>query len=153
MYRRSGFIASPTLISGATTFRKKCGHLQAILYFGKHMWLLMCVCVSHPGSKGFPRSCLSTTNTACFTPSTDARVPTARTVFQQGGKASSDEPCPTKLRRWRGSEWRRPFVYLQPKLLTMLSNLLCLIPWFFMLPPPNLLVPSSCAAGLIAAAL
>ena len=24
-------------------------------------------------------------------------------MLQQGGKASSDEPCPTKLNRWRGS--------------------------------------------------
>ena len=47
-----------------------------------------CVCVSHPGSKGFPRSCISTTNTACFTPFTDAKVPTARTVFQQGAHGS-----------------------------------------------------------------
>ena len=31
-------------------------------------------------------------------------------LFQQGVKASSNEPCPTKLSRWRGSEWRRPFI-------------------------------------------
>ena len=29
-------------------------------------------------------------------------------------------------------------VYLLPELLTTLSNLPCLFPWFFMLPPPNL---------------
>ena len=33
-------------------------------------------------------------------------------VVPQGGKASSDEPCPTKLSRWRGSTERRLGVYL-----------------------------------------
>ena len=65
----------------------------------------------------------------CVCPALSQRVTplTCHSNFKQGGKASSDEPCPTKLSRWRGSEWRRPFVYLQPKLLTTLSNLIGLI--------------------------
>ena len=54
---------------------------------------------------------------------------------QQGGKASSDEPCPTKLRRWRGSEWRRPFVYLQLKRFLKLFHLRFDSWWFHMLVP------------------
>ena len=50
---------------------------------------LVC-CVCPPLEKGFPST----------------------TPIRQGGKASSDEPCPTKLSRWRGSTERRLSVYL-----------------------------------------
>ena len=58
---------------------------------------------------------------------------------------------PTKLQvQTRISKEDALSTYLQPELLTTLSHLLCLIPWFFTILPPNALVPSSCAAGLIA---
>ena len=90
---------------------------------------IMYVCVCPPLDKGFPST----------TPIRQGRValPPYHTQRSCGREweAGPDQPC------------------VPAELLTTLSNWLCLIPWFFMLPPPNLLVPSSCAAGLIAAAL
>ena len=51
----------------------------------------------------------------CVTPCTkwfNATVFHYNHSTRQGGKASSDEPCPTKLSRWRGSTERRLGVYL-----------------------------------------
>ena len=61
-------------------------------------------------------------------------------IFQlckQGGKASSDEPCPTKLSRWRGSTERRLGVYLLscPQAVTLLFH--GLIHGSFMIPSPK----------------
>ena len=56
---------------------------------------------------------------------------------KQGGKASSDEPCPTKLSRWRGSTERRLGVYLLscPQAVTLLFH--GLIHGSFMIPSPK----------------
>ena len=82
----------------------------------------LCVCVT-PWAKGPP---VLTFTTAFYRKGK---------FHQQGGKASSDEPCPTKLRRWRGSEWRRPFVYLQLKRFLKLFHLRFDSWWFHMLVP------------------
>ena len=81
-----------------------------------------------PLGKGFPTATSTTTSQPQF--------------HRQGGKASSDEPCPTKLSRWRGSEWRRPFVYLQLKRLLKLFPTF-LFPWWFTILPLNLSSPAA----------
>ena len=53
--------------------------------------------------------------------------------FEQGDQASRL----TKLGSEMGSTERRLSVYLQTELLLKLSKLLCLVPWFFMLPHPK----------------
>ena len=73
-----------------------------------YVCMYVCVCVSHPVSKGFGTNFPGDS-------------------YKQGGKASSDEPCPTKLSRWRGSTERRLGVYLLscPQAVTLLFH--CLI--------------------------
>ena len=75
----------------------------------------VCVCVSTPVSKG------STLQFPLFTQGRVAFLSyhTQRSCGQEG-EAGTDHPC------------------VPAELLTTLSNLLCLIPWLFMLPPPNL---------------
>ena len=85
----------------------------------------------------------------CVCPPLDKGFPSTTPIRQ--GQAGGSRVCswrePTKLQvQTRISKEDALSTYLQPELLTTLSNLLCLIPWFFMLSPPNLLVPSSCAA-------
>ena len=86
----------------------KCDVVKCFFFF------CVCVCV-HPWTKGFSPPLLSQFST---------------TFHMQGGKASSDEPCPTKLSRWRGSEWRRPFVYLQLQRLLKLFHSRFVSWWF-----------------------
>ena len=63
-----------------------------ILYYNVfYIYIYVCVCPTL--DKGFSTTTLST-------------------LHEQGGKASGDKPCPTKLRRWRGSTERRLGVYL-----------------------------------------
>ena len=83
----------------------------------------VCVCVCQPLGQGFPTA----TSTPTFYPQ----------FHRQGGKASGDKPCPTKLSRWRGSTKGRFGVYL-PQLLQKLSNPPCLIHGGCMFPPINL---------------
>ena len=83
----------------------------------------LCVCVCQPLGQGFPTA----TSTPTFYPQ----------FHRQGGKASGDKPCPTKLSRWRGSTQGRFGVYL-PQLLQKLSNPPCLIHGGCMFPPINL---------------
>ena len=88
----------------------------------------------------------------CVCPTLDkgSFTTTLSTLHRQGRVALP----PYHTQRSCGREWEagpdQPCV--PAELLTTLSNWLCLIPWFFMLSPPNLLVPSSCAADLFAAA-
>ena len=88
----------------------------------------------------------------CVCPTLDkgSFTTTLSTLHRQGRVALP----PYHTQRSCGREWEagpdQPCV--PAELLTTLSNWLCLIPWFFMLSPPNLLVPSSCAADLLAAA-
>ena len=77
------------------------------------LYIYMCVCVSPPGQRVHPLSHFHQFSKQ-----------------KQGGKASSDEPCPTKLSCWRGSEWRRPFVYLQLKSLLKLFHSRFVSWWF-----------------------
>ena len=80
----------------------------------------VCVCVSTPVPKGFHL-------TVAF-----------RISFSAGGSRVCSWREPTKLQiQTRISKEDALSTYLQPELLTTLSNLLCLIPWFFMLPPPK----------------
>ena len=90
------------------------------------LFVSVCVCVCPTLDKGF-----STT--------------TLFILHEQGGKASGDEPCPTKLSRWRGSTKGRFGVYLPLNLCTSCSTL-GLFHGGFTILPPNPLFPSSCAA-------
>ena len=94
------------------------------------------VCV-HPWTKGFPPPLLPRFSTTFF-----------NHLLQAGGSRVCSWREPTKLQvQTRISKEDALSTYLQPELLITLFNWLCLIPWFFMLAPPNLLVPSSCAAA------
>ena len=68
----------------------------------------------------------------CVCPPLYLRVLPPR-CFEQGDQASRL----TKLGSEMGSTERRLSVYLQTELLLKLSKLLCLVPWFFMLPHPK----------------
>ena len=50
---------------------------------------------------------------------------------------------PTKLRDSAGRECGRTFLYLQEELFFKLSNLIGLLSWSFMLPPPNRFPPAA----------
>ena len=94
-----------------------------------HLLVCVCVCVSHPGSKGYP-------------PLHRFTFPLPLRPLSILPKAGGSRVCswrePTKLQvQTRISKEDALSTYLQPELLTTLSNLLGLIPWFFMLPPPN----------------
>ena len=91
-----------------------------------------CVCV-HPWTKGFLR------------PPQSGRGRQGATESLHGCRQRSSMQL-TRISRLI------TVTYLPQQLLTTLSNWLCLFPWFFMLSPPNILVPSSCAADLFAAA-
>ena len=87
----------------------------------------MCVCVSSPVSKGLFHHVIPQGRVAFLS------YHTQRSCGQEG-EAGTDHPC------------------VPAELLTTLSNLLCLIPWFFMLPPPNPFPPQTCsrfAAALV----
>ena len=79
----------------------------------------VCVCVSTPGQRVSFDQLQSGRGTA-------------------GGSRVCSWREPTKLQvQTRISKEDALSTYLQPELLTTLSNLLCLIPWFFMLPTPK----------------
>ena len=68
------------------------------------------------------------------------------TFHMQGGKASSDEPCPTKLSRWRGSNERRLGVYLLSFSQAVTLLLHGLIHGSSCFHPQTLVLQLSCAA-------
>ena len=74
------------------------------------------VCVCPPLDKGFPST-------------TPIRQGGREDLQSSAQRSSLQDPRKRKL---------ITSVYLLPELLTTLSNLPCLFPWFFMLPPPNL---------------
>ena len=116
-------IASPLLSSVSPQIKRNTKQLCAIELLRE-----VCVCVSHPGSKGFPPVHLSTT----------AETVSIFQFSQAGGSRVCSWREPTKLQvQTRISKEDALSTYLQPELLTTLSNLLCLIPWFFMLPTPK----------------
>ena len=75
----------------------------------------MCVCVSHPVPKG---------------------------STSRGHRPIVDTCANEAVPRW-GMRRLITSVYLQPELLTTLSNLLCLFPLFFMLPHPKNRFPAA----------
>ena len=69
-------------------------------------------------------------------------TPGQRVFYHHLSQAGGSRVCswrePTKLQvQTRISKEDALSTYLQPELLTTLSHLLCLIPWFFMLPTPK----------------
>ena len=100
---------------------------NVVTEFTEYKCQSVCVCV-HPWTKGFvplfhwsPLPPFSST---------------------AGGSRVCSWREPTKLQvQTRISKEDALSTYLQPELLTTLSNLLCLIPWFFMLPTPKPFVP------------
>ena len=78
----------------------------------------VCVCVSNPGQRVFHHHSFHFT--------------------RAGGSRVCSWREPTKLQvQTRISKEDALSTYLQPELLTTLSHLLCLIPWFFMIPNPK----------------
>ena len=63
--------------------------------------------------------------------------------LSQGGKASGDEPCPTKLSRWRGSTKGRFGVYLPYNFCTSCSTLGLFSWWFHDTSPRPTLSPAA----------
>ena len=91
-----------------------------------------------PLSHSFPREIALTENPSSKCVST----PGQRVSFDHSNQAGGSRVCswrePTKLQvQTRISKEDALSTYLQPELLTTLSHLLCLIPWFFMLPTPK----------------
>ena len=101
----------------------------------------VCVCVCPPLDKGFSTA----------TPSTVFQPPFSTTFYRQGGR----EDLQSSAQRSSLQDPRKrkliTSVYLLPELLTTLSNLLCLIPWFFMLPTPKPIFPPQTCSRLAAA--
>ena len=65
------------------------------------------------------------------------RVPLFFSTTIAGGMAAVSLAMPTKLWDSAGRECGRTFLYLQPELFFTRSNVIGLLSWFFMLPPPN----------------
>ena len=101
----------------------------------------VCVCVCPPLDKGFSTA----------TPSTVFQPPFSTTFYRQGGR--EDLQSSAQRRSLQDPRKRKLItsVYLLPELLTTLSNLLCLIPWFFMLPTPKPIFPPQTCSRLAAA--
>ena len=127
-----------TLVATQRCF-ERCDHklfhsALALQYLAFHG---VCVCVSTPGQRVFHRHLLHQFSTK---------------FHSQGGQACHIQPGPTKLGCGRGSTKGRFGVYLRPTSAKAVQFHV-LFPWWFTILPPNLLFPSSCAGGLIAAAL
>ena len=73
----------------------------------------------------------------CVCPPLDKGFSTFTTDSQAGGSRVCSWREPAKLQvQTRISKEDALSTYLQPELLTTLSNLLGLFPWFFMIPSP-----------------
>ena len=119
--------------------RARPARVQAVFERKRSVSPLLCLgadhgllCVSHPGSKGFPRSHLSTVTEACSTFSTDA-----------GGQGLQRRTLSNEAKSLEGKRMETSIRVPATNSCSSCTNPLCLIPWWFMILPTNLLFPSS----------